>query len=244
MNPRFHKQAAGVFARMGLAAATAVALSIVVGCSKEESKQAQRSPDSGGGGMSAPDNSSRQGVTLANLKLDKKVQFPEERAPSSQEAAVAIGAFASALASGNDQQMATLMGARDKALLDVMVQSGQWTEQARQIKTVRICSLTETDSGLQVGLGVQDALGAYLLGWEATPEGAGFVFSGMAIEPKFAEDVKQLDGASLSLAKLPEPKAAPAAKVAVDDKKPTEEAPPAERPASSDQGVPLKKDNF
>ncbi len=219
-----------------------IALAGLGGCEKSASPQAQRPSNAGGG--TAAEYTPRQAVSLANLKLDRKVQFPEDRMPSSQEVADAVGAFATAIAAGDDRKFATMLAPRDKALLDVIVGSGRWSEQAAHIKTVRICALSETDKGFQCGIGVQDSIGAYLLGWEAAPGGEGFLFSAIAIEPKFAEDVKQLDGASLALAKLPEAKSVSTAKIAIDDKKPSEEPPPQEPNPDSGGGSPLRRDRF
>jgi len=108
-----------------------------------------------------------QTVSLASIKMHPKVQFPEERAPSTQEAAQAVADFASALASGSEDSMNRLLADRDRRLLQALVSAGEWRRQTESIELVRVCSLTEDGGAVRVALGVQDASGAFLSAWEA-----------------------------------------------------------------------------
>lgn len=144
-------------------------------------------------------------VSLASLQLHSKVQFPEERAPTSQEIAEAIGAFASAISSGSNEQMKSMLDARDRLLLDTLVESGEWRRQTESIEIVRVCTINEIDAGrFQVGFGVQDSIGAFLSAWEASGSGSVWTFTGFAASPRFASKASDLDGVVLTAQTLPD----------------------------------------
>ena len=165
-------------------------------------------------------------VSLDSLRLHKKVQFPEERTPSSQEIAEAIAEFASAIASGAEDRMQSMVSGRDQLLLSTLIESGEWRRQTESIELIRVCAINEVDSGrFQVGFGVQDSLGAFLSAWEATGSGNSWTFTGFAANPRFASKASDLDGVALTAQALPEATKPPETPIAAPEQPQEEEAP-------------------
>lgn len=175
-------------------------------------------------------------VSADSIKLAPKVQFPEERMPTSMEIAQAVAEFAGAIAKGDNEKLANMVGVRDRAILATMVKQGEWQRQTAATDVVRVCVINEVDGGkFQVGFGIQDKLGAFLSAWEAASSGGTWQFQGLAVVPKTAETAKELDGMALTLQALPEAKpTAPTSMGPADQKKkndkPDAEPPPEEAP--------------
>ncbi len=188
-----------------------------------------------------PTEPEKPAVSLASLKLHPKAQFPEERAPSSQAVAQAVAAFASALASGADERMKSMLDSRDQAVLGSLIESGEWRRQTESIKVVRVSAINEVDAGrFQLGLGIQDTNGAFLSAWEAKGSGDSWTFTGFAAAPRFASNVAELDGVSLTALGLPEAKA-PEKKISAPEPPPEESPTPS---AGGDSGSPFKKSRY
>ncbi|MDX2114782.1 MAG: hypothetical protein SFZ24_04065 [Planctomycetota bacterium] len=212
--------------------AGALALS---GCGKSESSpqsSSQGAGSPGGASMGEMDFGepapSRPAPSLAQLKLHEKVQFPEERFPQSDEAKLAVAAFANSLAAGDMAGLTKRLSARDQAVLQTLVDSGQWEHHLETLKVVRVCVLSESGGAFQLGLGVEDDKGAYLTAWEATGSGDEWTFSSLSIDPRLGIVAADLDGAEIKLFSLEAVEeqlasAAPAAPEPVpDEKKPDE----------------------
>lgn len=202
----------------------ALLLSGAVGCSEksaEQKPQRQAAPP--------PVREVKPEASLASLKLNAKVQFPEERTPSSQEIADAIAAFANAMASGDESRMQSMMGDRDQLLLNTLVESGEWRRQTESIEVIRVCAINEVDpTRFQVGFGVQDSLGAFLSAWEATGSGNSWTFTGFAATPRFASKASDLDGVSLTAQALPEATKPKENAISAPEQSKEESAPPQE----------------
>lgn len=190
----------GIRRRSLQAVLAALLLSGAAGCSDstpQQKPQSQAAPP--------PVREVKPQVSLASLKLHAKVQFPDERTPTSQDIAQAIADFANAIASGADDRMQSMVGERDRLLLSTLIESGEWRRQTESIEVVRVCAINEVDGNtFQVGFGVQDSLGAFLSAWEAKGSGASWTFTGFAAAPRFASKASDLDGISLTPLALPE----------------------------------------
>lgn len=208
--------------------ASALALG-VAGCSKKEDNAKPRQQVA-----AAPPPRPR--VSLESIKMDPKVQFPEERTPTNQEIAQAVAELASALASGNHERLTAMVSPRDQVVLEGLVGHGDWKKQTEAIQAVRVCVINENAGAVQVGLGVQDRLGAFVSAWEATGAAGSWKFSGLAIEPKFAATAKELDGVSLTPPKLPEAKAKELAITRPEDKPKDKSSTEEETPQTNDSG--------
>ena len=174
----------------------------LVGCGeKQEAKPAPKPA------AEAPSPKPRQVASEASLdqvKKHPKVQFAELTLPESQAALNAIAALASAIAAGDSATMSQLISPRDQAVLKALVEQGEWQRQADATKLVRITTISSTsESNLQVGVAIEDDLGAFLTGWEATGSGDAWTFSGLAIESLSAAKAVELDGVALTLLALP-----------------------------------------
>jgi hypothetical protein len=165
------------------------------GCGKEE-QQVQAPP---------PPPPPRQLGPLEDLGMDPRVQFPEAREPSTREIAEAIAEFASALVQGDDSTMSAMLDESGREVLSLLKSEDQWKDATSRIETVRVCTLTQSDDAFEVGLGVQDPDGAYLLAWKASRGSEGFTFAPMAVEYQRQESVAMLDNSSLAPPSLPEP---------------------------------------
>lgn len=188
---------------LALCVASAVCVStVLVGCEEKAaapSASTQAAP-------STPAPKPRALVTLDGVKLHDRLEFPEERLPSSQEMVDPIVKLASAIAAGDSQGLSQLLGPTDNAVLKSLVESGQWKAQSDAIEAVRVCVVNESASGLQIGLGVRDKMGSFLTAWEGQGSGESWTFRGIAIEPRTAADLRELDGVELRLLGAPAPK--------------------------------------
>jgi hypothetical protein len=137
--------------------------------------------------------------TLEDIAMDPRVQFPENRTPSTRELAEAIAQLATAIITGNDRDMTDLLDPIDHAVMSDLVSTGGWKDGTTGIEAVRVCVLEEGEgkTTCRLGLGVQDPLGAYLLAWTGASSDGRWTFQGLAIVPQIADRVAALDGASL-----------------------------------------------
>lgn len=186
--------------RPALLLASVVALAALSGCGEKPASKPQ--PKSAGGMVSSVETKSR--ASAADLKLHPKVQFPEDRMPESPEMAKAIADLAAAIAGGSADGLQAMVAPADRLVLNMLVASGEWKRRSDAVKVVRVCVLNEPSGGaMQVGFGVEDAGGAFLMGWAGNPQGEAWTFSNMPIEPRLASAAVGLDGAELKLLALP-----------------------------------------
>lgn len=197
MNPRDAVRPAWICLAIGLAAGA--------GCEKKETTSSQR----GGSQGMAVRSPVAPRVNISDLRLHPKVQFPEERIPADPEEAQAVADLASAVASGDADALRALVSPVDATVLGMLVDSGQWSRQVEATQVVRVCVINHpADGSWQVGLGVQDSLGAFLMGWEASGSGRPWTFASLPIEPRLASSAVELDGVELKLLGLPAARAA------------------------------------
>lgn len=197
------------------------------GCSEKVEPKAQRQAPP------PPSAPAPVQVSLESIPMHEKVQFPEERAPTSPEVAEAIAQFASAIASGADDRIQSMLAERDRMLLGSLVQSGEWRRQTESIEIVRVCALNELDSGrFQVGFGVQDSTGAFLSAWESNGAGDSWTFTGFAAPPRFSSAASDLDGIALTEQVLPDAKPVES-KISAPEPPPEEEESAPEAPQRS-----------
>jgi hypothetical protein len=166
--------------------------------------------------------------------------------PSSEDAARVIADLAAAIASGSADALQAMASPRDQTVLGMLVQNGQWKRQADAVKVVRVCVVNEpSGGGFQVGFGVEDAAGAFLMGWEATGGGASWTVSNMPIEPRLASTAAGLDGAELKLLALPSGLPAPTESMTpVEEKKEESEEKKAPRKTSSPPPGTLRRERI
>lgn len=144
---------------------------------------------------------------MEGLKLDPRVQFPQERAPTTPELAQAVATLASALAKGDAPGAKSVLDAEARAIVDEMVEAGQWEAGTKGIEAVRVCILKEQAEAsiATVGLGIQDARGAYLLAWRGSNVSGAWEFEPMPLDETEATQVALLDEAQLLSRTLPAP---------------------------------------
>jgi len=137
--------------------------------------------------------------TLEDIEMDPRVQFPEARTPSSRELAQAVADLASAIVTGNDAEMMAMLDPIDHAVMSDLVTAGDWKSGTSSIEAVRVCVLEEGDDkgSCRLGLGVQDAMGAYLLAWTGAADSSEWTFQGLSIMPQLADRVATLDGVAM-----------------------------------------------
>ena len=181
---------------LGACALTASAL--VSGCGKEEAPPPPPPPAPAPVVEVSP---------LEGLKMDPRVQFPQEREPSTRELAEAIATLASAFLKGDANAAKSVLAPDASALIDEMVESGEWKTGTSSIEAVRVCVLSEqAEAGTAtLGLGIQDATGAYLLAWRGTGANGAWAFAPMPLDDTEAKQVAQLDGSPMTSRELPGP---------------------------------------
>lgn len=134
-------------------------------------------------------------VHLDDIKMDPRVQFPDTRLPSTQELAEAIASLANAIAKGDSAALGSLLDDADRTVLKDMDSAGEFKRGTSGIEAVRVSVLRESDDkqSAEVGLGIQDKEGAYLLGWKGVLANGSWTFHAMAIAPTSAARVSMLD---------------------------------------------------
>jgi hypothetical protein len=180
-------------------AATAAAIGLVgltlVACGGEESEpeRATAAPPPRRAAPPPPPPS-----PLVQVDLDVRVQWPEEREPSSVELAEAIATLANGLARGDGRAVRSVLGPDARAIMDRLEEAGAWERGAGSIELVRVCVLSEpADGECELGLGIQDGDGAYLLAWRGVAGGGGWRFEALPLVDVFAGNARQLDGTPL-----------------------------------------------
>ncbi len=161
---------------------------------------------------------------LDNLDMDPRVQFPESRTPQTKAFAQAVATLATAIATGDSDQMDAMLDPSARAVLEKLRASGSWSEQTAGVETVRVVAIEETEDVGKVALAIQDPAGAYALAWDAKNVGDQWLFTGL----KLAEDnliasrASEFDGLTLSEASLPEllPEPPPLPAADADDRSP------------------------
>ncbi|MBL8746669.1 MAG: hypothetical protein JNK58_09980 [Phycisphaerae bacterium] len=219
------------------------ALFSIAGCGEKEAPKPQ--PRSSGGMTSVAEAPRR--VAASELKLHPKVQFPEDRLPESPEMAQAIADLAAAIAGGSADKLESMVAPSDRLVLNMLVSSGEWKRRSDAVKVVRVCVVNQApDAPMQVGFGVEDAGGAFLMGWSGTPQGDSWTFSNMPIEPRLASASAGLDGAELKLLALPVglPAADKSMKPAEEKKEGVEEKKKKPKPAPASRPGGLGPDRF
>lgn len=119
---------------------------------------------------------------LQTSKADKRVQFPQEKAPVDDAVALAVINLASAIAKGDSKAMGGMMISVGKDVLDQLVASGQWDDSTSKIEAVRVVELvapTAKPESFNVSLAVQEPGVAYLVRFIATLDNGKYVFTGM-----------------------------------------------------------------
>lgn len=221
---------------------SASAIVALAGCGEKEAPKQQ---NKSAGGMTAPSAPAPR-ASAANLKLHPKVQFPDDRMPESPEMAEAIAKLAAAIAGGSADGLQAMIAPADRLVLDMLVASGEWKRRSDAVKIVRVCVINQPSDGpMQVGFGVQDSAGAFLMGWSGSPGGSGFTFANMPIESRLAAEATALDGAELKLLALP--KGLPAADTsmkAAEEKKEGEEEKKSKPKAPKSKPGTLTPDRF
>ncbi|MFM9957487.1 MAG: hypothetical protein ACKVZJ_05395 [Phycisphaerales bacterium] len=170
-------------------ASLVLAALMLPGCGKQEEAPQQAAPVA-----------VREADPMEGITLHAKVQWNTEKyRPANAAQAQAVAALANALASGNADDAKGVLDEADRALLADMIALGEWTSQTGGIEAVRVCVLKESEDKavLTLGLGIQDALGAYVLAWRGNNSASPITFSGMAIQPVTADAVAMLDDAEL-----------------------------------------------
>lgn len=144
--------------------------------------------------------------TLAGLALEGNVEFPRINEPTKRDIAESVAALAGSIARGDSRALHPMLDQPNQVILDELVASGVWQESTGSITKVRVCSLEESGQSVRVGLGVESADGAYLLGWAGEKVGSSWLFSGIALDtPAEASTAAELDGGSLASRDVPEP---------------------------------------
>jgi hypothetical protein len=134
---------------------------------------------------------------LADIEMHPKVQFPEKFRPRTEMMAQSIADFASAFAVGDGEQLEQWLSAEDQVVLEFLMGSGDWSEAASGINAVRVVNLLDEGGSAKLGLGIEDANGAFMLAWDMSGSGDSATFRSFAIEPQSALTAAMLDGAPM-----------------------------------------------
>lgn len=180
------------------AALAAGAMTLLAGCGGEEQAEApQQAP--------RPTQQVERVDPFEDLELDPRVEFPRSREPASPEQAQAVADLASAIASADEDRLRGMLNEPARAVLDTLIENGQWGQAVQGIEMVRVVALDGEGASTRVGLAVQDPQGAYVLAWEGAPANGSWQWTGLAVDAPQAERASELDGLALAEAPVPEP---------------------------------------
>jgi hypothetical protein len=121
------------------------------------------------------------------MKPDKRVQFPQAAAPVDETLARAVISLADALARGDATKFGGMLGGDAKPLLDQLTSDGAWDESTAKIEAVRIVMIDDqapppppsaTMTSAHIYVAVQQPGAAYVIGFNATRDDAGWKFAG------------------------------------------------------------------
>lgn len=171
---------------------TAIVAAALAGCGGESDEQAQTAPPP------RPVVEAPKQVNVQSLIGDKRVQFPQARAPTDESLARAVVGLAEGLASGNEEALRPMLDASARGVLDQLIESGRWSDATGEIEAVRIVSLDQGEEGTTIGLAIQTSKGAYLTGWRATGQRGSWTFGATPTPETTAPTAADLDGAALS----------------------------------------------
>jgi hypothetical protein len=115
---------------------------------------------------------------LQTMNADPRVQFPQAKAPTSESFARAVISLADAIVRGDSAKLRPLLTPPDRAVLEQLEGSEQWTAETSKLEAARVVYAGEGVLGAPLAvLALQAPDGAYLLGWNATNIGDTWVFS-------------------------------------------------------------------
>lgn len=117
---------------------------------------------------------------LQQLGSDARVQFAPAAAPTDRSLAEGVIRLADALARGDAPAMRGLLDRAGQAILDDLVGTGGWEDGTKSIEAVRVVRVNQSGyerPAASVATAIQEPGGAYVLVWQASPAGDGYVFS-------------------------------------------------------------------
>lgn len=161
----------------------------LVGCEKKQDAPVQ---------APAPAPVRPKQVSADDLRMDPRVQFPQERLPTSESLAQAVASLASAIAKGDKDAMSAMLTRPAQGVLTDLAARGEWQSATSGIEAVRVVALDGGDNAMRVGLAVQDAGGAYLLAWEGREADGVWKFAGLGVAERSAARAAELDGVELT----------------------------------------------
>jgi hypothetical protein len=139
------------------------------------------------------------------MKPDKRVQFPQAAAPVDESLARAVVSLADAIAKGDSSKLGNLLNANGKPLLDQLTSDGSWDEAVAKIEGVRIVNIDDqapppppsaTMSTANIYLAIQQPDHAYVVGFKATRDDAGWKFEGAPSTPTTKPRASDFDAMS------------------------------------------------
>jgi hypothetical protein len=124
---------------------------------------------------------------MAELGIDRRIVLPENRAPGTNEARVAVLQFFDTMVKGEHEELGLLLSAADKLALDELVDAGTWQPSIASIKRVEIQtgSSPAGDPAALAIIEVDTASGTDFRPqlWYYQPGQAGYTFTAVATPP-------------------------------------------------------------
>jgi hypothetical protein len=139
---------------------------------------------------------------LQQMGADARVQFPAERAPTSEELARAVISLSDAIARGDSGRLRSMLDASGQAVLDELESTGAWQQSTSRIEAVRVTNLDSADESMPTGdfsIAIQEPGVAYQLRWFATPNGASYTMTPMETDGRILARAGDFDGSSGSV---------------------------------------------
>ncbi len=118
---------------------------------------------------------------LQTMHADKRVQFPQEKAPVDESVARAVIDLANAIAKGDAKAMEGLLVNIGKDALGQLQSSGQWEDSTAKIEAVRVVELSAPGAkpaSFTVSLAIQEPGVAYVVRFAGTLDNGKYVFTG------------------------------------------------------------------
>ncbi|HLO42496.1 MAG TPA: hypothetical protein VK176_15850, partial [Phycisphaerales bacterium] len=141
-----------------------------------------------------------------------------------------------ALVRGDSGKLGELLDPTAKTVLSALTSSGEWEESTAKIEAVRVIRVSESGSGGEIAIAVQEPGAAYLLKWRASKAESGMVFAGVNAPANTFPRASDWDNANLNAPSAAPRPSTPSPDASEDESGPApkEEAPKDEAPAQED----------
>lgn len=142
----------------------------------------------------------RTDALLQTMGADARVHFPQSKAPTDESLARAAISLADAIVRGDAERLRPMLSVPARAVLEQLTSSGDWDEATGKLDAARIvyAGTSPMGGGMLTVIALQDADGAYLLGWAGARTGSGWTFTNVPTVGEVKSRASEWDSVSVA----------------------------------------------